>query len=102
MPLGDDFMDRLAVLNDQARRIPTAESEILVDFRRVAETFTLAHDTPTTDTRAARLTDYKVTGGGTPADEEIIVGEWYIKSDVVLLESGDRLLLEDGSPLYLA
>ena len=75
-PLGDEFIDRLRVLNDQARRIPTAEFEILVDFRRVDETFDLA-EVATHVVKADALETYQVTGGG-DADREIFCGEWVV------------------------
>ena len=75
-PLGDEFIDRLRVLNDQARRIPTAESEILVDFRRVGETFDLS-EVASHVVKADALERYQVTGGG-DADREIFCGEWVV------------------------
>jgi len=78
-PRGDAFFDRLRVLDNQARRIETSEEEILVDFRRVDETFGLAHGTPTVTVRADEPETYQVVGGG-DADREIIVGEWLIKT----------------------
>lgn len=49
---GDEFFDALRALNNQARRIATSEEEILVDFRRTREDFTLAHAAPTATVRA--------------------------------------------------
>ena len=51
MTTSDDFFDRLRVLNDQARRIPTAEEEILQEFRRITESFPLADATPELEQR---------------------------------------------------
>ena len=76
--LGDDFFDRLRVLNNQARRIATSEEEILVDFRRTMEEFTLAHDAPTATQRADSPEQYIWTT--TPSATQIIWGEWAWKT----------------------
>ena len=45
MTASNDFFDRLRALNNQARRIPTSEEEILQEFRRVTESFPFAEAT---------------------------------------------------------
>ena len=100
MPEADEFFDRLRGLNQQARRIATSEEEILQEFIETTEAFTLAHNTPTADQRAALSTKYiwtTVTGA-----TQIKWGEWLWKVyEVLLLEDGDALLLEDGDRLQL-
>ena len=76
--LGDDFFDRLRVLNNQARRISTSEEEILVYFRRTREAFALAHDTPTVTTRADAPEQYIWTT--TPGPTQIVWGEFAWKT----------------------
>ena len=86
--LGDEFFDRLRVLNDQARRIATSEEEILVDFRRSREAFALAHDTPTSDQRAASATQY-IWGDVLAAQFVRLNGEFLSIADNPSLSTGD-------------
>ena len=74
----DEFFDRLRRLDQQARNIVTAEEEILQDFVETSETFTLAHDTPTADSRAAQATQYIWTTSSGPT--QIKWAEWIWKT----------------------
>ena len=78
MVTSDDFMERLRTLNQQSRRITTAEGEILNEYLGVDETFTLAHNTPTVDVRAPQATPYIWTTVVGPT--QIKWGEWQWKT----------------------
>ena len=78
MVTSDDFMERLRTLNQQSRRIPTAEGEILNEFIGVGDTFSFSHSTPTAVTRAPQATQYIWTTVSGPT--QIIWGEWAWKT----------------------
>lgn len=78
MVTSDDFFERLRTLNQQSRRIITAEGEILIEFRRTKETFALAHSAPTAVTRAPQATKYIWTTVSGPT--QIKWGEWQWKT----------------------
>lgn len=78
MVISDDFMERLRSLNQQSRRITTAEGEILQEFIGIEEDFTLAHATPTAVVRAPQATQYIWTTVSGPT--QIIWGEWQWKT----------------------
>ena len=74
--ISDDFMDRLRTLDQQSRRIVTAEGEILNEYIGVEETFALAHNTPTVTVRAPQATRYIWTTVSGPTQGIWGEGQW--------------------------
>ena len=76
--LGDDFFERLRGLDNKTGRTQPLDEEVLLEFIETTESFTLAHDAPTVDTRADEPEKYIYTT--TPGPTQIIWGEWEWKT----------------------